>query len=88
MRNIAKAMASHCTLGAGAAIIVVLGCWSASGNTLDLTVSQKGREFRPGTISVVTVESVTIVNDDADLLHHAYVESDPFNLSYAASIPR
>jgi len=41
-------------------------------------VSQKGREFRPGELTIKRGEAVTIVNDDGDLRHHAYVDSDKF----------
>lgn len=41
-------------------------------------ISQKGREFRPGTITIKRGDNVQIVNDDADLRHHAYVDSDTF----------
>ena len=43
------------------------------------TISQKGREFHPGEIKVKRGEAIQIVNDDADLLHHAYVDSDKFS---------
>jgi plastocyanin len=42
-------------------------------------VSQKGREFSPGVVTIKRGEAVTIVNDDADLRHHAYIDSDKFN---------
>ena len=42
-------------------------------------VSQRDRQFMPGTLSVKRGQTVRIVNDDADLLHHAYIESDTFN---------
>ena len=42
-------------------------------------VSQKGREFSPGSVSVARGEAVVIVNDDLDLRHHAYIESSKFN---------
>ena len=79
MGHIAKTIASRFALGAAAATVTILSVWPASGNAPELTVSQKGREFRPGAISVARGQVVTIVNDDADLLHHAYVESDTFN---------
>ena len=79
MANIAKTVAGRLALGAATATVTVLACWPASGNAPDLTVTQKGREFRPGAITVAKDQVVTIVNDDADLLHHAYVESDTFN---------
>jgi plastocyanin len=43
-----------------------------------LSISQKGREFRPGTVNVKRGDSVQIVNDDADLRHHAYIDADNF----------
>ena len=42
-------------------------------------VSQRGREFRPGQLNVERGDVVSIVNDDEDLSHHAYVASDHFN---------
>lgn len=42
-------------------------------------VSQKGRAFNPGELDINKGETVQIFNDDGDLLHHAYVESDQFN---------
>jgi plastocyanin len=41
-------------------------------------VSQLGRDFQPNQISIKRGETLRIVNDDADLLHHAYVNSDKF----------
>jgi plastocyanin len=41
-------------------------------------VSQKGREFRPSSVTIKRGEVLTIVNDDADLQHHAYIDSDKF----------
>jgi len=41
-----------------------------------LLISQKGRQFRPGDVAIKRGESVQIVNDDADLRHHAYIDSD------------
>ena len=43
------------------------------------TVSQKGREFHPAEISIKSGETIRIVNDDGDLLHHAYVDSAAFS---------
>jgi len=52
--------------------------WAAS-NSVPKQVSQRGRDFQPNQISIRRGETVRIVNDDADLLHHAYVSSDKFN---------
>jgi plastocyanin len=43
------------------------------------TISQKGREFHPGEVTIKRGESIQIVNDDADLLHHAYIDDDKFS---------
>jgi plastocyanin len=41
-------------------------------------VSQKGRQFHPGDLNLKRGETITIVNDDGDLRHHAYIDSDSF----------
>lgn len=41
-------------------------------------VSQKGRAFQPGELSIRLGDTVRVVNDDGDLLHHAYVDSPAF----------
>jgi len=41
-------------------------------------ISQKGRQFHPGEISIKRGDTLQIVNDDGDLLHHAYVDSPKF----------
>ena len=45
----------------------------------DTVVSQKNRLFNPIDIAVAKDGTIVIVNDDADLMHHAFVESDSFN---------
>jgi len=52
--------------------------WAASGSS-PYQVSQRGRDFQPNQISIRRGETIRIVNDDADLLHHAYVSSEKFN---------
>ena len=43
------------------------------------TISQKNREFHPDAISIKVGDTITIVNDDGDLLHHAYIDSPRFS---------
>jgi plastocyanin len=62
----------------GAAFIVGLG--TLVGLALpQYSISQKGREFHPGAIAIKRGETIQIVNDDGDLLHHAYVDSPKFS---------
>ena len=42
------------------------------------TVSQKDRVFQPGTLDIAAGEVVRFVNDDGELLHHAYVSTPQF----------
>jgi plastocyanin len=42
-------------------------------------VSQKGRTFQPGELTVSQGDVVQLVNDDGDLLHHAYIDSSDFS---------
>ncbi len=42
-------------------------------------MSQKGRDFQPGALTIKRGEEVQIVNDDGDLLHHAYIDSEKFS---------
>jgi plastocyanin len=55
---------------------LIVGLGSLVGLALpQYTVSQKGREFHPMTITIKRGETIEIVNDDGDLLHHAYIDS-------------
>ncbi len=45
---------------------------------VEYVISQKYRHFAPNTLSVHPGDTVIIVNDDADLHHHAYVSSPRF----------
>jgi plastocyanin len=55
--------------------LILVGDLAASG----LMVSQKGRAFQPGNLALSRGETVMFVNDDSDLLHHVFVESDTFS---------
>jgi plastocyanin len=61
------------------ACAMLIGCWTLAGLAgAQYIVSQKGREFTPDNVAIKRGEAVTIVNDDADLRHHAYIDSDKF----------
>jgi plastocyanin len=68
--------ASAVATGAIAALIV--SCVAALALP-QISVSQKGREFTPTKVTIKRGETVLIVNDDGDLRHHAYIDSDKFN---------
>ena len=41
-------------------------------------ISQKNREFQPKTVTIKVGEVLRFVNDDGELLHHAYLNSPAF----------
>ncbi len=61
-------------------LVSLLGgmAWAASDATPH-HVSQKDQAFHPGQLDIKRGDTVEIVNDDGDLLHHAYVESKSFS---------
>jgi plastocyanin len=61
-----------------AAALLLTTVGTLVGASPQYSISQKGREFHPGDVTIKRGESIQIVNDDADLLHHAYVDSDKF----------
>jgi plastocyanin len=74
---IARTRSSIAALTAGA-LLIGFGTMAGLAASQYL-VSQKGREFSPNDVAIKRGEAVTIVNDDADLRHHAYVDSDKFS---------
>jgi plastocyanin len=78
MTRAAKPMRHFAAVGIAAVAIVALG--TMVGLALpQITISQKGREFHPGQIAIKRGETVQIVNDDGDLLHHAYIDTKDFS---------
>jgi plastocyanin len=76
---------NNVTRRAGLAVVLLMaaagliGAGTLAGKAASpYTVSQKGREFQPGNLTIKRGEVITIVNDDADLRHHAYIDSDKF----------
>lgn len=43
------------------------------------SISQKDREFRPKEIVIRQGETLRFINDDGELLHHAYLNSETFD---------
>jgi plastocyanin len=64
---------------AGASLTLLGGAAWAALDASTHEVSQRGRAFQPGELTIRRGETVQIVNDDGDLLHHAYVDSPRFS---------
>ena len=61
-----------------AAVLIGLGT-SVALALPEYSISQKGRKYHPGEISIKHGETLQIVNDDGDLLHHSYIDSPKFS---------
>ena len=79
------------SLSAFAAILAFaalsVGGLVAASTSTHLDVSQKGRQFNPISIDLARGDTITIVNDDGELLHHAYIESDAFSFDSGDQTP-
>jgi plastocyanin len=51
----------------------------AASNAQPYHVTQKGQQFNPGYLSIQRGETVEIINDDGELIHHAYIDSKAFS---------
>jgi plastocyanin len=74
-------------LAAAAGLLMVAGGSAWTQQKAPVIVSQRGRAFNPNFLSISKGDTVRIVNDDGDLLHHAYVESDTFNFDSGDQLP-
>lgn len=63
---------------AGFGLFAIGAAGSLAFASADIVVSQKGRAFNPGSLEIHVGDTVTVVNDDGDLLHHAYVDAPNF----------
>ena len=50
-------------------------------------VSQRGRAFLPGAMSIRQGDTLEIVNDDGDLMHHAYIDDPTFSFDSGDQAP-
>ncbi len=64
----------------GLAVVLATGLGAMTGYaSSQIIVSQKNREFRPGTVTIKRGDSFLIVNDDGNLRHHAFIDSAVFS---------
>lgn len=52
-----------------------------------LLVTQKNRSFQPNSIELIKNQVLHILNDDGQLMHHAYVISSHFNFDSGEQAP-
>jgi len=50
-------------------------------------VTQHGRAFEPAELTLTAGDTVQIVNDDGELIHHAYVSSESFSFDSGDQAP-
>ena len=79
--------ASRCAMALGVAIVAVFGWAVVAGAGARFVVSQKGRAFNPNAIVVRAGDLINFVNDDGDLLHHAFLEDGAFSFDTGDQAP-
>src|SRR5262245_56576743 len=65
---------------------LVAGGW-ATATSREYVVSQLGQAFKPAELTIQRGEAVQILNDDGDLLHHVYLESNQFRFDSGDQSP-
>lgn len=76
VRHMVRSARYRAAVAAGTLITIGGMAWAVASSP---QVFQAGRVFQPGEITIKRGESVQIVNDDGDLVHHAYIESEKMN---------
>jgi plastocyanin len=76
MMTLVRALSSAWVQAGAAALAGMMVAGVAFSAGAPHVVSQVGREFHPREITIDRGETLQVVNDDGDLLHHVYIDSD------------
>jgi plastocyanin len=68
------------------AAIVCIGLSAAAFATTGNVISQQGKVFSPGEVTIATGSVLRIANDD-EVLHHVYIESPTLNFDSGEQEP-
>jgi plastocyanin len=80
----AKGLRIGAAVGFGMAIFTGVA-WMALAATT--TVSQRNRIFEPNRLEATRGDTVRVVNDDGELIHHAYIATNEFNFDSGEQQP-
>ena len=61
-----------------ACLIIATGAAIANLPNAEHIISQKGKRFGPQDIALHIGEHITVINDDENFVHHAYIEDEFF----------
>jgi plastocyanin len=64
---------------ATALLLAAVGGAAVASTGTRFVVSQRGRMFLPGVMAIRQGDTLQIVNDDGDLMHHAYIDDPNFS---------
>lgn len=67
--------------------LLALACLTLGAAPAAPEIVQRGRKFEPGVITLRRGEAVQFVNDDGQLLHHAFLIDDRFNFDIGEQTP-
>ena len=74
-------------LAALAFLLACSGVGAAFGAAATHTVAQKRRTFAPKELTIAEGDTVIFVNDDGELVHHAYAKSPTFSFDIGEQKP-
>ena len=61
------------------AAAIPCGVGAASFAADEIVISQKNKQFQPGSVTIDKGQPLVVTNDDEGTIHHAYVEAEGFN---------
>jgi plastocyanin len=80
-----KPLSKHLALAA--ALVLAIGfAWSAFA-IARIAVTQHDRIFHPDRLEVARGDTVPVVNDDGELIHHVYVSTEEFSFDSGEEAP-
>ena len=72
-----RGLISAAISGAACLVIATVAAIATLPNTEHI-ISQKGKRFGPQDVALHVGEQITVLNDDDNLVHHAYIEDELF----------
>ena len=70
-----------------ASVVASGTAFALAGDAASYRVTQKGRAFAPGAVSLRAGEAIAIINDDGELVHHAYLDAPDFSFDTGEQLP-
>lgn len=87
MPDASRAVRRPLTMVGLMAALCLAGAVAMAAGDAPQRIAQKGRAFAPGAVALKAGESVEIVNDDGELVHHAFLDHPDFAFDTGEQTP-